>query len=693
MSGARFSFLIVFALSLSPAVAVAHAESGVGAATQGRIDTGTVSFPAAFFDDYRPVNAREMVERIPGFQLSNGSNARGFAGTAGNVLINGERPSSKTDRVSDILERIPAREVLRIDLIRGNTGRFDAGGQAVLANVIVATESRSWTWNAQVEQDTDSGGPTPGASLSVIDRRGNTEWGGGVELSTSYVGNSADEQRLGADGIEELRDEFERSRQHSIRFNANSATRWNRRMLRLNAEVGYRDSDFRENSRRTPLLPPGSAFNLDRRSDSDRFDFEVGGDFEWPVGPESGARVVGLFRRIEDSDFDQQLLGPDRSSVAVQQSADRESIRSEGIARAEFDHSGFRDRQLELDLELALNSLDNSLALREIDSTGRLVPVEVPGANNRVEELRSDLQLRDTWKRGTISVETELGAEASEIRQSGAGAPDQRFFFVKPSLTIVHAPNERRIHRFGLSRRIAQLDFDDFISAANFSDGDIDRGNPNLKPQQTWLVEWSSEARFGDIGAAQFRAFHRWISDVQDRLPIDDRFEVPGNIGDGRRWGVELEGTLPLNALLRSGRSRLDFSGRWEDSSVTDPVTGRDRSLSGSRKFEVEGEFRQDLIGEGWAWGVETEYEDARIVYELDEIDVDERGVDLGAFIETTRFFGVKMQLIAQNLLDRRFERNRQVFDGARGAGQLSFQEIRDRRRGRSVLLSISGSF
>jgi outer membrane receptor protein involved in Fe transport len=258
---------------------------------------------------------------------------------------------------------------------------------------------------------------------------------------------------------------------------------------------------------------------------------------------------------------------------------------------------------------------------------------------------------------------------------------------------VVHAPDERRVHRFSVSRRIAQLDFGDFISAANFSDGDIDRGNPNLTPQQTWLAEWSSEARFGDIGTAQFRAFHRWISDVQDRLPVDDRFEVPGNIGDGRRWGVALEGTLPLDAVLRVGRSRLDLAGRWEDSSVTDPVTGRKRPLSGRRKFEIEGEFRQDLIGEGWAWGLESGYEDARVVYELDEIDIDERGVDFAAFVETTRFFGVKMQLIAQNLLDRRFERSRRVFDGARGTDELSFEEIRDRRRGRSLLLSISGSF
>ncbi len=672
---------------------LAHAASASESGTESTIEAGTVRYPASFFEAYQPVNARDMVEQLPGFQLDNGSRARGFAGTSGNVLINGERPSSKTDSVSDILERIPAREVLRIDLIRGNTGRFDAVGQSVLANVIVATDSRSWTWTARVEQDLDSGGPTPGGSISVIDRSGNTEWGAGIQLSTSYFGNSATERQLVDGTVGEFRDEFDRTRQQSIRLNANSATRWDRRLLRLNAELGYEDSDFRENSRRTPLIPIGPAFNLDRRSDTDNFDLEVGGDFEWPLARQWRARAVGLYRHIERLDFDQELLGPDRSDVAVRQSGDRESITSEAIARIEFDYTGFGQHQLELDLETALNTLDNMLALRAVDSSGQLIPVPVPGANNRVEELRSDLQLRDTWQRGALSIEAALGAEASEIRQSGSTAPDQQFFFVKPSFTIIHAPDEGRIHRFSVSREIAQLDFGDFVSAANFGDGDIDRGNPNLEPQQTWLAEWSSETRFGEVGAAKLTAFHRWIQDVQDRLPIDDRFEVPGNIGDGRRWGVAFEGTVPLDALFHAGRSRLDFSGRWEDSSVVDPVTGLTRSFSGRRRFEIESQLRQDLIGQGWAWGLETEYEDQRVVYELDEIDIDERGFDLEAFIETTRFLGVKMQLIVQNLLDRRFERDRLVFEGQRATTAEVFRELRDRRRGRSVVLSISGSF
>src|SRR5215218_863106 len=77
-----------------------------------------------------------MVNRLPGFSFDAGGQARGFAGTAGNVLIAGERPPSRNDSLDAILERIPAETVLRIDLVRGGAGGLDMQGHTVIANVI-----------------------------------------------------------------------------------------------------------------------------------------------------------------------------------------------------------------------------------------------------------------------------------------------------------------------------------------------------------------------------------------------------------------------------------------------------------------------------------------------------------------------------------------------------------------------------
>jgi hypothetical protein len=646
----------------------------------------TVRYPPAFFAPYRPVTALDMVEQVPGFRIDDGGQSRGFGGAAGNVLIDGERPSSKQDGVSAILSRIPAGRVAAIELLRGNTGRYDAGGQTQLVNVVLDASRRAWTWQASIEQDTDSGPPTPGASLAVVDRVGSTRWGAGVEASTVFVGNTAVERLLVDGQVVERRDEADRFRRASISLNANSETRLADGMMRFNGEIRYVRGDFFERSLRSSA---DEAFRLDRRSDDAEWEYELGGDIDWSPAARLRAKLIGLHRgEIEDQRQRQLVrLPPDR--VELRRSALGESNESESIARLETDFSVSDSRLLELDVETAFNELDNVLALK-VAEDGVLVPIDVPGADTRVSELRGEIEARDTREFGALSLESSLGAEASTIRQDGGRERD--FLFVKPALTLVHAPGAATVNRLRLARDVAQLDFGDFVSSADFGDEDIERGNPGLEPQRSWRAEVSTEQRFGEIGAAKLTAFHEWVDEVQDLLPVDDRFEVPGNIGDGRRWGLTLEGTLPLQPVGIE-RGRLDIEARWRDSAVTDPVTERTRRFSGQRRYWIESAFRQDLTGAGWAWGLETEFGDDSTRYELEELDVNDRGVDLQAFIETTRYFGVKLQLTAQNLLDQQFTRDRAVFVASRADGDIAFREIRQRRRGRSLLLQVSGAF
>ena len=73
-----------------------------------------------------------MIFRLPGFNLDTGdSGTRGFAGAAGNVLIDGDRPSSKSDSLDAVLRRISAGSVERIELIRGGAPGIDMQGRAV----------------------------------------------------------------------------------------------------------------------------------------------------------------------------------------------------------------------------------------------------------------------------------------------------------------------------------------------------------------------------------------------------------------------------------------------------------------------------------------------------------------------------------------------------------------------------------
>ena len=67
------------------------------------VEASVTSYPPAFFAEYRPTTAMDMIGRLPGFTFDAGTDARGFAGTAGNVLIDGERPPSRNDSLDAIL--------------------------------------------------------------------------------------------------------------------------------------------------------------------------------------------------------------------------------------------------------------------------------------------------------------------------------------------------------------------------------------------------------------------------------------------------------------------------------------------------------------------------------------------------------------------------------------------------------------
>ena len=653
----------------------------------------TLVYSADFFIEYQPITALDMVQQIPGFQIDNGDSTRGFGGAAGNVLINGERPGSKQDGASQILDRIPANRVERIELIRGQTGALDARGQAVVANVIILdNDQRDWVWELNIEQDLDSGGPTPFGSISMVDRINTTQVAAGLSFFTGYAGNTADELVFDGDGLIETRDEFDRFRDQSITLNLNTASEIGSTTLEFNIELGYEPGDFVERSRRTPVDPAFESALIRQSNETDEIEYEFGSTLRWPINSNLSARALALVSG-ESNSRDSELRRITDTSDRLNQRAERERDELEAIGRFELSYTGWRDHTLEFEFETAYNRLDNELALFVNDNGRGLMPVEVPGANTQVEELRADLLLSDSWQLNRWTLESALGAEFSRIEQSGQNANRQDFFFLKPSLTVTWAPTANHQTRLELAREVGQLDFGDFVSSANFDDEELDLGNPELKPQNTWVSRITHEQRFGEIGVTSLSLFHNWVRDVQDLLPIGGIFEVPGNIGNGRSWGAELESTLPLDRVgLRNGR--LDLELDWRDSRVTDPVTGLDRRFSGQRGYSLFSELRQDVIEQRWAWGVELEYADQAQNFGLDELEIFQNGLDIDAFVETTRFRGVKMRLEAFNLIDFKIERDRRLFDGPRGDdAELILRELRDRRRGRTLIFTISGTF
>jgi hypothetical protein len=385
--------------------------------------------------------------------------------------------------------------------------------------------------------------------------------------------------------------------------------------------------------------------------------------------------------------------------------SDEDTDSTEAIARLEFDWTGITDHTFQLNLEGAFNSLDGALAQTEDRGDG---PEDstIPGANIRVEEVRGDFLVKDTWTLGLFELDYGVGAEVSTITQTGDAEQERTFFFTKPQAVLSYNSGQGHQTRMQISREVSQLDFGDFVSTALFEDDDLSLGNPDLRPDTTWIAQMIHERRFGPQSVLKITAFHHWISNVLDLLPLSATSEGTGNIGDGKRWGVEVETTIPFDWLGLKG-SRLDIFGRWQDSSVTDPVTGEKRVLSDrlppgrlmplvfnvESKYVLSVDYRQDFQALRYAWGWDVRMRGERPRFKVNELDVLDEGTEFNVFLETTRFFNLKSTFRVENILDLFDTRDRTIFVGERDLTPVSIRELRIRRRALRLSFTVSGSF
>ncbi len=681
------------------AMADVHAQSS-------NDDAEVVNFPADYFAKFKPFTALDMVEQVPGFQLEESDDGtRGYAGAGGNLLINDRRPSAKQDLPSAILDRIPASTVERIELVRGQVRGIDLRGQSQMINVIIRQNTPATVqWEATMLVPFQHGPLTPSIYSSLSDSWNNIEYNAGFSIyKNSYGRDGIDEIFDGDDLLTEERINDRENRNILIKGNLNAVSRLDEKtLLKLNTVISYETRDQVLVSDRIPQAVGADPRQETFDEDIKRPTIEVGLDIERSLTSQILGKAIMLYYHTDKDSLKSQLVVDDEGNQTLERVADGDSAAQELITRLEFDWTFHPNHNLQINLERAYNSLDGSI-LQTLETGAGPVEVAVPGANSFVKEERYDFLLQDTWSLGEVELDYGLGAETSTISQTGDAEQSRDFFFLKPQAILTWSTEQAQQTKFRVAREVAQLDLNDFVSATVFEDDDLALGNPNLKPDTTWVMEVSHERRFGSLTVVKVRAFHHWISDVLDLLPLSDTFETPGNIGDGRRWGIEIESTIPMDWLGLKG-SKFDIKARLQDSTVNDPVTGNSRRLSSpggdfpiiynvENKYAVEIDFRQDFEEHRVAWGWDVVTRANRPRYKVNELEIYDDKYVLNLFVETTRWLGLKVRLSGSNVMDSPGYRDRTVFTGRRDLSPVRFREVRDLARDRSVTLSVSGVF
>ena len=689
-------------LTMPPAVAaaqdVAPADEATDDAGQGAAPTapvGSTSYYPADFAAFNPRTALDMLRQVPGFTVDEqrGNNSRGLGQADGNVLVNGVRVVTKSDSITDQLARISADNVIRIDMVEGATLGIP-GLTGRVANVIARSGDGlqvQFEWRPQLATDFADASLREGI-VSLSGSTGNLDFTASVEGRPNRGGNGGFNLFTFGDGSTELRSSRSKSNGDDWRLSGSLAYETAGGTL-FNLNSSYLHRRFRSFDEEVVIAPVGAPPLVDRFDQRNRgYDFEIGGDVDFAVGP-GRLQLIVLDSRADMTADTRSVIDPADGDPAVGSSFLRFSRTGERIGRAEYSWPMW-GADWQWSGEAAFNRLDLTGDLALLDANGQFVPIAFPAGTGGVREDRYESSL--SYSRGltdSLTLQLVLGGEYSSIRQTGNNPNQRSFLRPKGSLSLGWNAAEGLDVSLSIERSVGQLNFSDFLAAVNLDNSNQNAANADLLPDQRWNVDLEATRDFGPWGTGTLRFFYRRFQDYVTIIPTPTGGEARGNVPNAEISGFELNGTLQLAPLGLDG-AKIDFEASVRDSAFPDPVEGGTLPIQFARPFNYDIDFRWDVPESDWAFGAGFRDEGNHPYYRVREFG-EQYAINrnLSMFLEHKDLFGLTVQARVSNLLEDESVLDRSVFDGPRGSSPLLFREYRVREIGRVVNLTVKGSF
>ncbi|WP_237709154.1 TonB-dependent receptor plug domain-containing protein [Sphingomonas elodea] len=655
---------------------MAQDQQAVHAGTSGTEQmSGILVYGPEFFANTALPTALDMVQRLPGFTLDIGNgDARGIAGNTGNVLIDGKPPASKTDGLGEILRRISASGVARIELIRGGAPGIDMQGRAVIANVVLkrtASTEKLINFQSYVYRDGYVG---PDLTLQYTRRDGDRRDELSLEVLSDRTSYTSQGIRTRTDASGRLLqrhslDLWDRDRTATLRTSIQRALGGG--LLTVNARLDYFDYPTSQ----TVTLLEGSGSSGRAIDLTHQWKGELGANWNRPLGSKSELEVIAL-QRLGRTRYDSTTDAGGFVSTFGQRSRNGESV-----LRPILRYKPGKTLSLEGGGEIAYNFLDN-----RTDYAEQGIPVPLPDQSVFVSEVRGEVFGLARWQpSGRITVEAGMRAEISRIAADADSNRARTFFYPKPRLQLTWRPNKRDQLRLRVEQSVSQLDFSDFVAATEINLGTVRAGNGDLVPEQALTLEAVVEHRFWGKGALELSAKHEATRNVIDYIPLDGGFDAIGNIGTGTRNTLASTLTLPFDKLgIKDARFRGNAS--VVRSHVTDPLTGARRRYASEVPFTCSGSFSQDLFGGRFTYGVFASCgQPSTSLYRIREFRTTEvqPSLEIYTIWKPSKRLAIRLDLGNLNNAARIYDRD--LYTGERNASPLLFRERRTQRRGQYV--------
>ena len=659
----------------------------------GAAETRGQTYLPDYFEQFAPRNALDMVSRIPGFTIQDDNRGqRGLGQANQNVIVNGQRFSSKTDSIRDQLQRIPASDVTRIEILDG-TALDIPGLLGHVANVVYSSNGTSgqFSWRTGFRPH-NTEAQLYGGEISVTGSSGRIDYTVSLANRNNRFGADGPTLITAADGslIEE---QFikESGKFDDPTLSANFTYRPGGETV-ANLNLSYGEDFFRRSDPEIGFSPGGLVREREVRRRNEGPEYEIGGDVEFPLGP-GKLKLIGL-ERFERDNFATFVI--DRFSDGTSSTGSRfERVSDEGERIGRFEYGWpMWGGDWQISGEAAFNRLERVSRLFELGANETFVELDFPEGTGGVTEDRYEAIL--SYGRpltSTLSLQVTAGGEYSRIEQTGSAANARTFQRPKGSLSLAWKPRDDFDMSVEIRRRVGQLSFGDFLASVSLNDENQSGGNNELVPDQSWNVDFELNKAFGPWGSAKLELRHGWFEDFIDFFPLADGGEARGNIGDAQRTQVELNTTINGDpAGLAGTRLEIRAIKRWM--SVSDPFTGEDRPFSGDLNDLLDIDFRHDIAGTDWAWGTGVFTENLSPFSRRFELGREYEGPTfMNLFVEHKDVFGLTVNASYGNILGARSKFERTVFDGSRPTAPVLFRERADRRIGPIFRFNVSGNF
>ncbi|MDP3516339.1 MAG: TonB-dependent receptor plug domain-containing protein [Pseudohongiella sp.] len=690
------STLVVAISSITNGLSLANAEEPEPIESHN----ATVIYPASFFQPYNPVSVNDMVDRIPGVSINGGGGGRGL-GSGGNLLINGQRLAGKDNSPRAQLSRIPAKEVERIEIIRDPSGEHAVRGSNQVVNIILQEVDTRSSTSVEVSSDfhREDGTLTPGLSLSHNQQTGNFSSIFNLQADPQYRVEHREENSYAPDltPTEQMLETNVRDKTH-FQTSVTLGYRLNQHRMQLNALAGSSEHPVDVDRRYLSIGSIGAA-GSSLKGERERVDYslgnwEVGGDYEYSFG--NGSRALFVFIVNDESnnnirerfELETPLLSDAEQKMQYVESNSRTRER---IAQTSYNWSLTESQDVQVGIERAQTILDSSLFIgRTSGSTepspafGGLRPAwSISNPGSSVEEMRYEGFAVHNWAfNDRMSLESSLVYETSDITQTGNLTKSRDFNFWRPTLDYRFNITSALQVKATVGKEVQQLSFANFSATANNSDKDqdVNAGNPDLLPTEEVRYEVGLEYRLpDDAGVLSSRFFVRELTNTIGRIDATTNPAQPlsaaGNIGDGKRWGMYLDGSTRLGQLGLPDAT-LTSSLHLFDSKIINPILGTEERINGRGRAGLG--FRHDVTDLNLNYGLNYNhpFNGGNRNIEISTIEWYNEAPQLSLFVSKVMFDDVTFRLESNNTLGEENCRNRVRYNGSSASGNI--REVED---------------